>query len=49
MMKLPTLNYRRSLNKSDIGTFGTKVWTTDAFYRETVDKVKRRLQQVRLL
>ena len=32
-----------ALNKSGIKHIRTKAWTTDAFYRETPDKVKRRL------
>ena len=37
------LTIEEALNKSDIEHFRTKAWTTDAFYRETADKVKRRL------
>lgn len=33
-----------ALNKSGIEHIRTKVWTTDAFYRETAAKVKRRLE-----
>lgn len=33
----------KALNKAGIEHVRTKSWTTDAFYRETADKVKRRL------
>ncbi len=36
------LTIEEALNKSDI-EHSNKAWTTDAFYRETADKVKRRL------
>ena len=38
------LTIEEALNKSDIEHIRTKVWTTDAFYRETAAKVKRRLE-----
>ena len=37
------LTMEEALNKSCIEHIRTKAWTTDAFYRETADKVKRRL------
>ena len=37
------LTMEEALNKSCIEHIRTKSWTTDAFYRETPDKVKRRL------
>lgn len=37
------LTMEEALNKSGIEHIRTKAWTTDAFYRETPDKVKRRL------
>lgn len=37
------LTMEEALNKSGIEHIRTKAWTTDAFYRETADKVKRRL------
>lgn len=37
------LTMEEALNKSGIEHIRTKSWTTDAFYRETPDKVKRRL------
>lgn len=37
------LTLEKALNKSGIEHIRTKAWTTDAFYRETPDKVKRRL------
>ena len=37
------LTMEEALNKSGIEHIRTKSWTTDAFYRETADKVKRRL------
>lgn len=37
------LTMEEALNKSCIEHIRTKAWTTDAFYRETPDKVKRRL------
>lgn len=38
------LTMENALNKSGIEHIRTKVWTTDAFYRETAAKVKRRLE-----
>ena len=38
------LTIENALNKSGIEHIRTKVWTTDAFYRETAAKVKRRLE-----
>ena len=38
------LTMENALNKSGIEHIQTKVWTTDAFYRETAAKVKRRLE-----
>lgn len=38
------LTMENALNKSGIEHIWTKVWTTDAFYRETAAKVKRRLE-----
>ena len=38
------LTMENALNKSGIENIRTKVWTTDAFYRETAAKVKRRLE-----
>lgn len=37
------LTMEEALNKSGIEHIRTKAWTTDAFYRETAAKVKRRL------
>ncbi|MGT2712130.1 nucleoside phosphorylase [Streptococcus oriscaviae] len=37
------LAMEKALNQAGIEHVRTKTWTTDAFYRETVDKVKRRL------
>ena len=37
------LTMEEALNKSCVEHIRTKSWTTDAFYRETPDKVKRRL------
>lgn len=37
------LTMEKALNKSCIEHIRTKAWTTDAFYREKPDKVKRRL------
>uniref|UniRef100_UPI003211B5A1 nucleoside phosphorylase n=1 Tax=uncultured Streptococcus sp. TaxID=83427 RepID=UPI003211B5A1 len=37
------LTMEEALNKAGIEHIRTKSWTTDAFYRETVAKVKRRL------
>ena len=37
------LTMESALNKSGIEPIRTKTWTTDAFYRETAAKVKRRL------
>lgn len=37
------LTMEEALNKSGIEHIRTKAWTTNAFYRETPDKVKRRL------
>ena len=37
------LTMENALNKSGIEHIRTKAWTTDAFYRETAAKVKRRL------
>lgn len=34
-----------ALDKAGIAHVRSKAWTTDAFYRETADKVKRRLEQ----
>ena len=38
------LTMENALNKSGIEHIRTKVWTTDAIYRETAAKVKRRLE-----
>ena len=38
------LTMENALNKSGIEHIRTKAWTTDAFYRETAAKVKRRLE-----
>lgn len=37
------LTMEKALNQAGIEHVRTKTWTTDAFYRETADKVKRRL------
>ena len=42
-MPLSCLLMEKSLDKAGIEHIRTKTWTTDAFYRETVAKVKQRL------
>ena len=37
------LTMENALDKAGVEHIRTKAWTTDAFYRETADKVKRRL------
>ncbi|SDB38892.1 Phosphorylase superfamily protein [Streptococcus henryi] len=37
------LTMEKALDKAGIEHVGTKTWTTDAFYRETPEKVRRRL------
>ena len=43
VIPLSCLLMEKSLDKASIEHIRTKTWITDAFYRETADKIKRRL------
>lgn len=43
VIPLSCLLMEKSLDKASIEHIRTKTWITDTFYRETADKVKRRL------